>query len=55
MERVNSRHGTPYTIDAADCRPRIYELLEKYRDGREIIVFHSREEAERFIECLGSK
>lgn len=44
-----------HTIDAADCRPRIYELLEKYRDGREIIVFHSREEAERFIERLGRK
>lgn len=40
---------------AADCRPRIYELLEKYRDGREIIVFHSREEAESFIERLGRK
>lgn len=53
--RGSTAATAPHTIDAADCRPRIYELLEKYRDGREIIVFHSREEAERFIERLGSK
>lgn len=34
-----------------DQLPRIYELLEQYRDGKEIHIFRSREEAE---ECLGA-
>ncbi len=29
--------------------PKIYELLEKYREGRQIVIFHSREEADAFI------
>ena len=29
--------------------PRIYELLDKYKAGKEIIVFHSREEADLFL------
>lgn len=29
--------------------PVIYDLLEKYREGREIIIFRSRDEAERWI------
>ena len=32
--------------------PRIYELLEKYRDGRTVIVFKAREEADRYIENM---
>ena len=30
--------------------PKIYELLEQYKDGKRIVVFHSREEAELFLE-----
>ena len=30
--------------------PQIYELLRKYQADREIFVFKSREEAERFLE-----
>ncbi len=30
-------------------RPEIYKLLEKYREGREIHVFHSRGEAESWL------
>lgn len=30
--------------------PQIYELLEKYQDGRNIIIFKSREEADDYIE-----
>ncbi len=29
--------------------PLIYELLEKYKEGREIYIFHSREEADSFL------
>lgn len=29
--------------------PEIYELLDKYREGREVIVFKSRDELERYI------
>lgn len=32
--------------------PRIYELLEKYRDGKDVIVFNSREQADRFIDGM---
>ena len=30
----------------------IYALLAQYRDGREIIVFHSRQEAGAFLKTL---
>ena len=40
-----------YIIDfPKDQLPQIYELVEKYRDSRRIIVFHSREEADRWLE-----
>lgn len=29
--------------------PKIYELLEKYGEGREIVIFKSRKEADEFI------
>ena len=29
--------------------PRIYELIEKYREGRQVIVFQSREAADEFV------
>ena len=29
--------------------PKIYELLEKYRDGRRIVIFKKREEADEFL------
>ena len=33
-----------------DQLPQIYELLEKYQDGRNINIFKSREEADDYIE-----
>lgn len=30
--------------------PKIYALLEQYKDGKEIIIFKSREEADAYIE-----
>lgn len=32
--------------------PTIYELLEKYKDGRQIIIFKSRQQAEEYLENL---
>lgn len=32
--------------------PGIYTLLEKYKDGREIVVFKSREKADEFLNAL---
>ena len=29
--------------------PNIYELLEKYRDGKEIHIFHSRDDADHYL------
>ncbi|MDT3390038.1 MAG: adenylate kinase [bacterium] len=42
-----------YILDfPKDQLPRIYELVEKYRDSRCITKFHSREEADRWFESL---
>ena len=40
-----------YILDfPGDQLPRIYELVDQYRETRNITVFHSREEADRWIE-----
>ena len=42
-----------YILDfPKDQLPRIYELVEKYRDSRRITIFHSREEADKWFESL---
>ncbi len=33
----------------AETLPEIYRLLEQYREGREIYIFHDREDAERWM------
>lgn len=37
----------------ANQLPEIYRLLEKYKNSREIVVFRTREQADKFIEKLG--
>lgn len=32
--------------------PEIYRLLEKYKNGRQIVIFRTREQADKFIEKL---
>lgn len=32
--------------------PEIYELLDKYKEGREVYIFHDRDEAEAFLRSL---
>jgi len=39
-----------YILDfPKDQLPRIYELIEKYRDSRQITVFHSRDEVDKWL------
>lgn len=33
--------------------PEIYKLLEKYKNGRQIVIFRTREQSDKFIEKLG--
>lgn len=35
--------------------PAIYELMEQYKDGRSVIVFKSREQADEFIRGMGGE
>ena len=35
--------------------PVIYTLIEQYQNGKEIVIFRSREEADRFIQDLGDE
>lgn len=43
-------------LEFADQKlPRIYQLLEEYKNGREIIIFKSREEIDKYIEDLNNK
>ena len=37
----------------ANQLPEVYRLLEKYKNGWEIVVFRTREQADKFIEKLG--
>ena len=32
--------------------PKIYELLDKYREGKEVIIFRSREQVDEYVEKL---
>lgn len=36
-------------------RPVIYELLEQYRDGREIVIFSTREQADSYLQNLSNQ
>ena len=40
---------------SANKLPGIYQLLDEYKDGREIIIFKSREEINKYIEDLKKK
>ncbi len=57
------RENMPWTEDREDAEftewirsfrtdrmPRIYELLERYGEGREVVIFRSRRESEKWLE-----
>ncbi len=35
--------------------PYIYELIEKYKNGKQVVIFKTREEADEYIKKLGEK
>ena len=35
-----------------DSRPKVVDLLDKYKEGRHIVIFRSREEAEEYLNRL---
>ena len=42
-----------YILDfPKDQIPRIYELVERYKDSRTIMIFHSREEADEYLKTI---
>lgn len=38
-----------------DSRPKVIDLLDKYKEGRHIVIFRSREEAEEYLKSSGEK
>ncbi len=38
-----------------DSLPRVYELLEMYGEGKDVVIFHSREEADAWIMRLSGR
>ena len=32
--------------------PTVYALLEKYKEGKTVVIFKSREDADAFIQCI---
>ena len=51
VETEFEREFKQYILDfQKDQIPKIYELIEKYKGSREVTIFHSREEADDWIE-----
>lgn len=42
-------HNTDGTHISKEKLPYIYELIEKYKDNKKVIIFKSREEADSYI------
>ena len=53
MEKEFDREFRQWIVDfPEDQLPRIYEMLEKYRDSRDIFVFRKREDADAYLALL---
>ena len=53
METEFDEEFKQYIIEfPEDKLPKTYELLEKYRNGKEIIVFHSRKDVDDYLEKM---
>ncbi len=54
MEKEFDREFRQWIVDfPEDQLPRIYEMLEKYRDSRDIFVFRKREDADAYLALPG--
>ncbi len=53
MEQELDEEFRQWIIDfPAEQLPRIYSLLEQYKDGRRIVVLHSRAEADAWLQGM---
>ena len=53
VEKEFDREFRQWIVDfPEDQLPRIYEMLEKYRDSRDIFVFRKREDADAYLALL---
>ena len=53
VEKEFDREFRQWIVDfLEDQLPRIYEMLEKYRDSRDIFVFRKREDADAYLALL---
>ena len=53
METVFDAEFRQWILDFPQTKlPELYRLLERYREGREIVVFRSRMEMERYLNVL---
>ena len=54
VEKEFDREFRQWIVDfPEDQLPRIYEMLEKYRDSRDIFVFRKREDADAYLALPG--
>ena len=40
---------------SSECLPVIYDLIDQYQNGKTVVIFKSREEADAFIATVGGK
>lgn len=53
IEKELDEEFKQWIIDfSKDQLPQIYELLEKYRENRSVVIFKSREEAEEYMRMI---
>lgn len=53
MEKEFDREFRQWIVDfPEDQLPCIYEMLEKYRDSRDIFIFRKREDADAYLALL---
>lgn len=48
-EKLDEEFKQTITNFSKEKLPQIYELLEKYKEGKKIVIFKSREEADNYI------
>ena len=55
VEETLDEEFRQWILDFPDTAlPKIYDLLEKYAPGRKIRIFHTRAEAESYLESIPS-
>ena len=55
MEKLNEEFKQKILDFSQDKLPVIYELLDKYKDGKEIIIFKNREDSDKYLDEFNKK